>query len=75
MSVNTKHEDAITKRLAVNTHYGETISRSFSFEELAEILTPRGGKLVELDDPKLTHIVLDDRDTTRRIELMNRTST
>lgn len=54
--------------------YGQIISHSSSFEEVAETLTPRGGKLVELDDPKLTHIVLDDRDTTRRIELMKRTS-
>ncbi|KAI0091679.1 DNA ligase 4 [Irpex rosettiformis] len=59
MSVNNKDEDAIEK----------------SFKEIAETLTTRGGKLVDLDDPKLTHIVFDDRDTTRRIELSKRTST
>ena len=33
-----------------------------------------GGKIVDLDDPKLTHVVLDKRDTARRKKLMKQTS-
>ncbi len=33
-----------------------------------------GGQIAELDDPKLTHVVLDKRDDSRRRELMKRTS-
>ena len=30
--------------------------------------------MADLDDPKLTHVVLDKRDTSRRKELIKRTS-
>jgi len=53
-----KHEDAITKSLA----------------RIAKIIEDNGGKIVNLDDGKLTHIVLDKRDDSRRRELMKRTS-
>lgn len=45
-----------------------------SLAEIEELITKNGGKIVELDNPKLTHIVLDQRDVGRRIELMTRTS-
>ena len=48
-----------------------------SFTSLADIeeqITKNGGRIVDLNDPKLTHIVLDQRDASRRIELMTRTS-
>ncbi|KAI0704277.1 ATP dependent DNA ligase domain-containing protein [Cytidiella melzeri] len=58
MDVQTKHETAISQ----------------SFEDVARTIIRNGGKVVELDDPKLTHVVLDKRDTTRRLELSKRTS-
>lgn len=45
-----------------------------SFEELSKKIIAHGGKVVDLDEPKLTHVVLDKRDTSRRVELIKRTS-
>ncbi|KAJ7155502.1 DNA ligase IV [Mycena crocata] len=45
-----------------------------SFVELAKIIGDNGGKIVGLDEPKLTHVVIDKRDDSRRVELMKRTS-
>ncbi|KAH9975651.1 ATP dependent DNA ligase domain-containing protein [Russula compacta] len=58
MSATSKHEDAIVK----------------SFERIARLIGDNGGQIAELDDPKLTHVVLDKRDDSRRRELMKRTS-
>ncbi|KAF7294400.1 DNA ligase [Mycena kentingensis (nom. inval.)] len=44
------------------------------FSQIASIITKNGGKVVELDDPKLTHVIVDKRDTSRRGELRRRTS-
>lgn len=54
-----------------------TFSSNFdmdSFDQISRSIQENGGKLVALDDPKLTHIVLDKRDTSRRLMLMQRTS-
>ncbi|EEB97646.1 hypothetical protein MPER_02996, partial [Moniliophthora perniciosa FA553] len=45
-----------------------------SFNNLRKLVIENGGRVVDLDDPKLTHVVLDKRDTSRRIELMKRIS-
>jgi len=45
-----------------------------SFENLDDILVKNGGRIVDLDDPKLTHIVIDKRDTSRRKDLIKKTS-
>ncbi|KAH9962641.1 ATP-dependent DNA ligase [Russula dissimulans] len=58
MSATSRHEDAITK----------------SFERIAKLIQDNGGQIAELEDPKLTHVVLDKRDDSRRRELMKRTS-
>ncbi|CDO73307.1 hypothetical protein BN946_scf185008.g69 [Trametes cinnabarina] len=58
MSVNTKREADIEHRLS----------------EVAKLITDNGGRVVDLDDPKLTHVVLDKRDISRRKELIARTS-
>ncbi|KAJ6591668.1 DNA ligase IV [Mycena vulgaris] len=58
MTVKTKQEDAVDK----------------SFAELAKVISENGGKVVDLDEPKLTHVVIDKRDDGRRVELMKRTS-
>ncbi|EPQ56491.1 DNA ligase 4 [Gloeophyllum trabeum ATCC 11539] len=55
---STKHEQQITSK----------------FEEVKKLILDNGGKIVDLDDPKLTHIVIDKRDDSRRVELMKRTS-
>jgi DNA ligase-4 len=44
-----------------------------SFDQVSRSIQENGGKLVALDDPKLTHIVLDKRDNSRRLMLMQRT--
>jgi len=41
---------------------------------LSRLLTDNGGKIVGLDEPKLTHVVIDKRDESRRLELIKRTS-
>ena len=46
----------------------------FSFSQLSKLITDNGGKVVDLTEPKLTHIVVDKRDVSRRLELMKRTS-
>ncbi|OSD05522.1 DNA ligase 4 [Trametes coccinea BRFM310] len=58
MSVNTKREADIQRR----------------FEEVAKLITENGGRVADLDDPKLTHVILDKRDTSRRKELIARTA-
>ncbi|KAG7093593.1 DNA ligase (ATP) [Marasmius oreades] len=45
-----------------------------SFIELRKVITDNGGRVVGLDEGKLTHVVIDKRDTSRRVELMRRTS-
>lgn len=45
-----------------------------SFERIARLIEDNGGQMAELDDPKLTHVVLDKRDDSRRRELMKRAS-
>ena len=41
---------------------------------MATLIASNGGRVAGLDEPKLTHIVVDKRDTSRRLELMKRTS-
>lgn len=45
-----------------------------SFERILKLIVDNGGQIAELDDAKLTHVVLDKRDDSRRRELMKRTS-
>lgn len=60
------------------THYRglswDSFVCDFSFKGIEESIVSEGGKIVDLDEPKLTHIVLDKRDVSRRKELMKRTS-
>ena len=45
------------------------------FAEIEELIVSNGGRVTaDLDDPKLTHVILDKRDTSRRKELIARTS-
>jgi len=44
------------------------------FLEVAKLITENGGRVVDLDEPKLTHVVIDKRDDSRRVELIKRTS-
>lgn len=45
-----------------------------SFHTVTRNIEENGGKIVDLDNPKLTHVVLDKLDVSRRIALMQRTS-
>ncbi|RDB23717.1 DNA ligase 4 [Hypsizygus marmoreus] len=65
-------ENARKHGLAVKTKKESDINESFG--ELSKIISEHGGKIVDLDEPKLTHIIIDKRDDSRRLELMKRTS-
>ena len=41
---------------------------------MTTLITSNGGRVAGLDEPKLTHIIVDKRDASRRQELMKRTS-
>ncbi|KAL4066025.1 ATP dependent DNA ligase domain-containing protein [Scleroderma citrinum] len=58
--------------MIANPKYEKEITEHFN--EISYEIEANGGKIVELDDPKLTHIVLDKRDTSRRLILMQRTA-
>ncbi|KZP16598.1 ATP-dependent DNA ligase [Athelia psychrophila] len=58
MAAKSKHEDTIAK----------------NFAEISKAITENGGRIVDLDEPKLTHVVIDRLDATRRLKLIERTS-
>jgi DNA ligase 4 len=54
-----------------------TITKAFSrhsFAEIGRLIKAYGGRITDLDEAKLTHVVVDKRDASRRLELMKRTS-
>ncbi|KAF8347685.1 DNA ligase 4 [Amanita rubescens] len=65
-------ENARKNRMTVKTKQEKAISETFS--DISKSIIANGGKIVDLDNPKLTHIVLDKRDDSRRISLMQYTS-
>lgn len=75
MEVKAKREAEISQRYA---HFLRRIQKlivvSCSFDELSRLIVENGGKVVDLGEPKLTHVVIDKRDISRRAELMKRTS-
>lgn len=58
MVAKSKHSEAMIK----------------NFAEVSSKITENGGKIVDLDEPKLTHVVVDRLDVTRRVKLIERTS-
>ncbi|KAG5647455.1 hypothetical protein DXG03_009386 [Asterophora parasitica] len=58
--------------MTVKSKLEKDISKSFA--EVSEKITENGGRVVGLEEPKLTHIVIDKRDDSRRLELIKRTS-
>ncbi|KAI9457174.1 ATP dependent DNA ligase domain-containing protein [Boletus coccyginus] len=65
-------DNAHKNEMAVKTKYEKEISDHL--REVSRNIEENGGKIVDLDNPKLTHVVLDKRDVSRRIALMQRTS-
>jgi len=65
-------ENGRKNEMVVNTKYEKEISDHF--HKVSRHIEENGGKIVDLDNPKLTHVVLDKRDVSRRITLMQRTS-
>lgn len=65
-------ENAQRNQMIVKTRYEKDIKQSFV--DLSKVIADNGGKIVDLDEPKLTHIIIDKRDDSRRLELMKRTS-
>ena len=45
-----------------------------SFQGLSKTIEENGGRIVDVDEPKLTHVVIDKRDDSRRLDLMKLTS-
>ena len=74
MSATSRHEDAIVKRFVEPILSWTTFTKSIiSFERILKLIVDNGGQIAELEDAKLTHVVLDKRDDSRRRELMKRT--
>lgn len=80
MVVKAKNEVLTTKKwehsfISVFETTGTTNETTFtSFEVLEKLIIENGGRIVDIDEPKLTHIVVDKRDTSRRVVLGKRTS-
>ncbi|KAG1728061.1 ATP dependent DNA ligase domain-containing protein [Suillus paluster] len=65
-------DNARKNGMSVKTKFEEEISTAF--DQISRSIQENGGKIVALDDPKLTHVVLDKRDDSRRLTLIQRTS-
>jgi DNA ligase-4 len=77
MLVKSKREEDINRRQLFPVLFNGDCSPKLSFDsfaELAKTITENGGRIVDLDEPKLTHVVVDKRDDSRRQELIKRTS-
>ncbi|KJA23601.1 hypothetical protein HYPSUDRAFT_66273 [Hypholoma sublateritium FD-334 SS-4] len=44
------------------------------FDDIARMIAENGGRVADLDEPRLTHVVVDKRDESRRVELLRRTA-
>lgn len=76
MNWKEKHRDQIQTTWVTSFHTFLQRNIPFSrFSEIERLIKTNGGRIGELDDPKLTHVVLDKRDISRRKDLMKRTST
>ncbi|KAJ3571822.1 hypothetical protein NP233_g3508 [Leucocoprinus birnbaumii] len=65
-------ENARRNRMEVKSKLEEDITKRFA--KIAQIIQTNGGKIVELGESKLTHVILDKRDCARRLELIKATS-
>ncbi|OCH84742.1 ATP-dependent DNA ligase [Obba rivulosa] len=55
--------------------YDQELIFKHLLQKIAEKIIANGGRIVGLDELKLTHIIIDKRDASRRLELIRRTST
>jgi hypothetical protein len=76
MVVKDKREGDITRQYVGwrRSKYFRLTYAFHSLSSIAELITSNGGRLGALEEPKLTHIILDKRDVSRRKELGARTS-
>lgn len=65
-------DNARRNGMPVKTKYEQEISTTF--DQVSRSIRENGGEIAALDNPKLTHVVLDKRDDSRRLTLMQRTS-
>jgi len=65
-------ENAVRHEMASKKKQEQKQEINQSFSELKSLIVKHGGRVVDLNDPTLTHIVFDKRDTTRRLELIKR---
>ncbi|KAF8582783.1 DNA ligase 4 [Ramaria rubella] len=45
-----------------------------NFENIQQMIIECGGEIVDIDDPKLTHVLYDKRDESRRVQLLRKAS-
>ena len=75
MVVNTKYEEEISDQcVSLISARRMEAHVDVSLRKVSRNIEENGGKIVDLDNPKLTHVVVDKRDVSRRITLMQRTS-
>ncbi|KAH8116296.1 DNA ligase 4 [Phellopilus nigrolimitatus] len=65
-------ENAGRHGMDVKAKFKDQIAASFT--DIEDAIVANGGRVVDLDEPKLTHIVIDKRDSSRRKELMKLTA-
>lgn len=74
MMVKTKQEKVISETCVILHIQSMSSGVSHSFSDISKSIVANGGMIVDLNNPKLTHVVLDKRDDSRRIALMQYTS-
>ena len=75
MKVSTRSEQSIETRSALSyfLHYDRK-PLIYRFDEVTEKILLLGGRITtQISEPKLTHVVLDQDDLSRRVELMRLT--
>jgi DNA ligase-4 len=65
-------DNARRNGMPVKPKYEQEITTTF--DQVSRSIRENGGMIVALDDSKLTHVVLDKRDDSRRLTLIQRTS-
>lgn len=71
---NTKPISVKSKHLLCSLGLRSGANVKHSFEQIAALIKTNGGKIADLAEPKLTHVIVDKRDISRRLELMRLTS-
>jgi len=66
-------DNAVANSLTVKANRHENDIKQ-NFAEVERLIIKNGGRIGGLEEPKLTHLVIDKRDDSHRLELMKRTA-